>query len=126
MIIKFITIHVKNMEESLTFYKEKLGFVEVRRIDHIEGMLMVFLRDEESGLIELIENSNKSTQDEAIKESVVSFCLSVTNLKQTINELKNKGIEMDKGPFEVPSGETIAFLKDPNGVEIELIQGFNM
>ncbi len=126
MIIKFITIHVKNMEKSLTFYKEKLGFVEVRRIDHIEGMLMVFLKDEESGLIELIENSNKSTQDEAIKESVVSFCLSVTDLKQTINELKNKGIEMDKGPFEVPSGETIAFLKDPNGVEIELIQGFNM
>lgn len=88
MIIKFITIHVKNMEKSLTFYKEKLGFVEVRRIDHIEGMLMVFLKDEESGLIELIENSNKSTQDEAIKESVVSFCLSVTDLKQTINELK--------------------------------------
>lgn len=126
MIIKLITIHVKNMEESLKFYKENLGFVEVRRIEHMEGLLMVFLKDEEAGLIELIENRNSSTCDRIIKESVVSFAISVTDIKHTINELKNNGIEIDKGPIEVPSGETIAFIKDPDGVEIEFIQGFKL
>ncbi|QUI21314.1 VOC family protein [Vallitalea pronyensis] len=123
MIIKFVTIYVKNMEMSLQFYK-KLGFTEVRRIDHMEGMLMVFLKDSEEGLIELIENKHNPVSDKPIKDSVVSIGLSVKDIHQTIKTLKDNDIELHKGPIEVPSGEIIAFIKDPNGVEIEFIQGF--
>lgn len=126
MIVKLITIHVKSMEESLKFYKENLGFVEIRRIDHMEGLLIVFLKDEEAGMIELIEKSNQSTSESNINESVVSIAFSVEDIKHTIDELKNNGVEIDKGPIKVPSGETIAFIKDPNGVQIEFIQGFKM
>jgi len=48
----------------------------------------------------------------------------VMDLEGTLKELKDKGVEPVRGPIEIPSGEKFAFIKDPNGVEIELIQGF--
>lgn len=126
MIIKLITIQVKNMEESLSFYQDKLGFVEVRRIDHIKGMTMIFMKDQGDGIIELIENTNISSDNNCIGESIVSFAMSVDDIKNTINELKKNGVTIEKEPISTPSGEIIAFIKDPNGVEIEFIEGFKI
>lgn len=126
MLIKLITIHVNNMEKSLEFYKEKLGFTEVRRIDHIEDMAMIFLKDEEGGLIELIENKKMPSNDNVIKSSAVSFALFVTDMDETITKLNRNGIQLNKGPIKMPTGEVLAFIKDPNGVEIEFIEGFKL
>ena len=126
MIIKLITIHVNNMAKSLEFYQEKLGFVEVRRIDHMEGMTMIFLKDEEGGLIELIENNAMPHNDDVTKSSAVSFALAVTDMNDTILKLNESGIQLDKGPIKTPSGEVLAFIKDPNGVVIEFIEGFKL
>ena len=41
------------------------------------------------------------------KKSVVSFAVSVDDINHTIKELNNNGIEIDNGPIEFPSGETI-------------------
>jgi lactoylglutathione lyase len=35
---------------------------------------------------------------------------------------RSKGAKFTRGPMEVGDGAKLAFLKDPNGVEIELIQ----
>jgi len=126
MLIKLITIHVNNMEKSLEFYKDKLGFTEVRRIEHIEDMIMIFLKDEEGGLIELIENKKMPSNDNTIKSSAVSFALFVTDMDETIIKLNRNGIQLNKGPIKMPSGEVLAFIKDPNGVEIEFIEGFKL
>ncbi|MCF8219588.1 MAG: VOC family protein [Bacteroidales bacterium] len=40
--------------------------------------------------------------------------------------LKEKNIEIIKGPVKVPSGARFVFIEDPNGVEIEFIEGFNI
>ena len=126
MLIKLITIHVNNMEKSLEFYKDKLGFTEVRRIEHIEDMIMIFLKDEEGGLIELIENKKMPSNDNVIKSSAVSFALFVTDMDETIIKLNRNGIQLNKGPIKMPTGEVLAFIKDPNGVEIEFIEGFKL
>jgi len=114
------------MEKSLEFYKDKLGFTEVRRIEHIEDMIMIFLKDEEGGLIELIENKKMPSNDNTIKSSAVSFALFVTDMDETIIKLNRNGIQLNKGPIKMPSGEVLAFIKDPNGVEIEFIEGFKL
>jgi len=114
------------MEKSLEFYKDKLGFTEVRRIDHIEDMIMIFLKDEEGGLIELIENKKMSSDDKSVKSSVVSFALFVTDMDETITKLNKNDIQVNKGPIKMPTGEVLAFIKDPNGVEIEFIEGFKL
>ncbi len=125
MNIKFITIAVKDLEKSLKFYKEILNFTEVKRFSPMDGINIVFLKDKNSGLIELIENHNKPSEENDANTKV-SIGLGVSDMERELNELKSKGIEPIRGPIEVPSGEKFVFIEDPDGVEIELIEGFTI
>lgn len=122
MNIKFITIKVKNLEESIKFYKEILELKEVRRINPMEGTKISFLEDNNSGTIELIENEEISKVYDISNESMVSIGFEVKNINEKIGELKNKEINIIRGPIEVPGGSKLAFIKDPNGIEIEFIE----
>lgn len=126
MNLKFITIAVKDLEESIKFYSEIMGLKEVKKFSPQEGINIVFLKDEQSGTIELIQYENRPQNNEHIRESMVSIGFQVEDLDKTIYLLKDKGVKIIRGPIEVPSGEKFIFIKDPNGVEIELIQGFNL
>lgn len=123
MNIMFITITVKDMEASLKFYKEILDFIEVKSFSPMDGVNIVFLKDKNSAALELIAYENKPYED---VKSNVSIGLEVADLENALNELKHKGIEIVSGPAEMQSGEKIAFIEDPNGVEIELIEGFSI
>ncbi|MCM1989507.1 VOC family protein [Oceanirhabdus seepicola] len=123
MKVGFITVHVKNLEESVEFYKNAFGLFEVRRFSPQEGVNIVFLKDEEKGLIELIENNHMHEVNEG---ALVSIGFNVEDLNEVLKRLREKDIEIIRGPIEVPSGEKFVFIKDPNGVEIELIEGFGV
>lgn len=138
MNIKFTTLTVKDLEQSVAFYQDVLQLKEIRRFSPHEGITIVFLEDEHKTLLELIEHKNgagagegagkesgKESGKEAGGHSIVSLGFEVENLLETLEALKGKGIAIQRGPIETPSGEKFAFIKDPNGFDIEFIQGFN-
>lgn len=124
MIQKYTTIIVRNLEESLKFYTEVLGLVKVNKFSPEEGVTISFLKDSESNLIELLEDKNLLEED--FRESRVSIGFGVEDLDDTLKTLKEKGIEIIREIIETPGDGKLAFIKDPNGVEIGINQGFNM
>ncbi len=50
------------------------------------------------------------------------FALAVPNLDQAARELRAKGVAFSKTPVEIRPGVRIAFVRAPDGVEVELLQ----
>jgi len=118
------SIKVRNLEDSLKFYCEGLGYTEYKRLSPQDFLTLVFLKDNEGGLLELIYNKN---QPDAIGDPItgnVSIVLGVDNLESTLVTLKNLGYTPEHPTMKLPSGEQIAFVKDPDAVEVELIENF--
>ena len=76
-------------------------------------------------MLELIEYENKSMEDE-VSHSKVSIGFEILDLDSIIKELEEKNIKIIRGPIKTPGGERFIFIEDPNGVEIELIEGFSI
>lgn len=122
MKLSHAAIAVKNMEESVKFYTQVLGLKEVRRFTPREGMKVVFIKGEGEGMIELIEGIDKFEWKIDSGGAILLVGLEIPDLNATAQSLRAKGVNFTHGPMEVQGGTKIAFLKDPDGVEVELIQ----
>jgi lactoylglutathione lyase len=117
MKVKYATIAVSDMDESIKFYSEVLGFEIDGQINPYPGFKITFLRNDGDAMIELIENV-----EEPEKKGIFMVGMEVKDMDTTVKELLSRGAKFTRGPIDVGDGGKIAFLKDPNGVEIELIQ----
>lgn len=120
MNMEFVTLHVVDLESSLKFYTEVLGFKEFRRINPPGPVKIIFLTDADGMKLELLSGDNKGVTGGGI----VSLGFAVENMDETVKSLKEKNIEIIRGPIDIPGGEKLLFVKDPDGVEIEFIEGF--
>lgn len=118
MKLSFVTIYVKNMETSLAFYQDVLGLKITRRFAAGPESEIAFLKDE-GAEVELIYEKS----DEPINYcEKMSMGFEVESATQKIEELKQKGIPIVKGPFQPNPTTTIFFINDPDGVSIEFIE----
>ena len=115
-------IRVKDLQKSLDFYQNLLNmtFVKKKRLDDCE---LYYLEDEEGcAQIELTFN------DETPKDGYVNgnafghFAFSVNSMDEFTKKMKELGYKYLWEPYVIFSGTTIAFVKDPDGNEIELIE----
>ena len=118
-------IRVKDVEKSLEFYQKLLNMTiaKKKRLDDCE---LIYLEDEEhTAQIELTVN------DEIPKEGYVNgnafghFAFSVGSMEKFTEKLHALGYEYFYEPYVVFSGTKIAFVKDPDNNEIELIEHVN-
>lgn len=124
-----VALTVNNIEESIQWYKEMLGF-EIEHSYDKNGMHFVFMT---SGKVRIelfhFEGNNLPLphhSTDVMKDLHVvgtkHLCIEVDNLDKTIHHLKEKGVvfatEKDTAAF---GGEYI-FCKDCNGILIELFQ----
>lgn len=118
-------IRVKDVEKSLEFYQKLLNMTiaKKKRLDDCE---LIYMEDEEhTAQIELTVN------DEIPKEGYVNgnafghFAFSVDSMEKFTEKLHALGYEYFYEPYVVFSGTKIAFVKDPDNNEIELIEHVN-
>ncbi len=117
-------LRVTDLERSIEFYTNVLGLSEQRRkvLERADATL-VFLVDEQGyHAIELTYNHDGRSYDLGNQFGHLAF--GVTDLDAARASLEDLGLGFDRGPYLVSEdGPRIAFIRDPDGVEIELIEG---
>jgi lactoylglutathione lyase len=114
MKVKYATIIVEDMDKSIKFYTEVLGFKIDSEHRPIPGAIITLLKGDGDAMIELIKNTVDKT-------GLFSVGMDVEDINATVKELKSKGAKITMEPIPITVG-TLAFLEDPNGVKIALIQ----
>ena len=118
-------IRVNDLKESIDFYKNIFGMKILRQKDYPEGKFsLAFMGygDEMSNtLIELTHNWDTGKYDHGWAFGHIA--IEVENVYEACEEIKNKGgnVVREAGPM-MGSKLLLAFVEDPNGYKIELIQ----
>ncbi|MEH2372475.1 lactoylglutathione lyase [Nostoc sp.] len=118
-------LRVGNLEESLKFYCEVLGMKLLSRKDYPGGeftLAFVGYGDEsDNSVIEL--TYNWGVENYELGNAYGHIALGVDDIYATCEEIRNQGAKIVREPGAMKHGSTvIAFVEDPDGYKIELIQ----
>lgn len=112
-------VRVKNLEESLDFYCNKLGLVEVNRKEFPAGRFtLVFLAapGDQDAQVELTYNWDP--EDYKGGRNFGHLAYHVDDIYQTCQKLMDEGVTINRPPRD----GWMAFVKSPDGISIELLQ----
>ncbi len=112
-----VTLSVKNLEESLFFYQDVIGFPIKRRFSPMPGLEIAFLGDGQTE-IELIFNQNNT---DIYMGQDISLGFAVKSLEETAEMLSEKGIKISETSSPSPQVKFF-FASDPNGVKIQFLE----
>lgn len=118
MKLSWVTLTVKNMEESIRFYTEVVGLSIDSRRPAGPQMELAFLGDGETK-VELVCNQAVSEFDMGQN---ISLGFEVDSVNETMAALKEKGIPIHSGPFQPAPYIRFFFITDPDGLKIQLIE----
>ena len=118
-------LRVVDLEKSLLFYTEVLGMKLLRRKDYPGGrftLAFVGYGDEsENAVLELTHNWDTASYE--LGNAYGHIALGVENIFSTCQTIANRGGLVVREPGPMKHGQTlIAFVEDPDGYKIELIQ----
>ena len=116
---------VKNLDESLTFYCDVLGMKLLRQKDYPGGkftLAFVGYGDEsDTTVIELTHNWGVDEYE--MGDAYGHIAIGVDDIYRTCDKIKERGGKVTREPGPMKHGSTvIAFVEDPNGYKIELIE----
>jgi lactoylglutathione lyase len=118
-------LRVSDIKKSITFYTKIMGMDVLRTFDRPEqGFSLTFLgyaKESETCVLELTFNYGGSQYE--LGNAFGHIAIGVDDCYGTCEQIKQLGgkIVRDAGPLE-GSEEIIAFVEDPDGYKIELIQ----
>ena len=111
---------VRDLEKTVSFYKDVIGLKEVRRHTSGRGSQLVFLKapegDEE---IEICKFDQSGPV--AVGPDLTHLAFEVDDLEKFAREAAAKGYPLSDGPHSTGSSK-IAFIDAPEGYEVELIE----
>lgn len=114
MKVRYATIIVSDMAESVSFYQDVMGFEIDSRHEPAPGVVITLMTADGETLVELIKNPS----DEF---GLYSVGMEVEDLDATVRELRSKGAKITMEPVPITVG-FLAFCEDPNGTRIALIE----
>lgn len=128
MILTHTSIRTSNMNRSIDFYTKLMGMkLLARREIPQNNAEIAFLQDTEGkgSKLELTFYRNQKEFVQAPYENRVfdHIAMEAVDMEKTISRLRKEKVTITDEPFRLgPSGPLIAFIEDPDGTLIELIE----
>jgi lactoylglutathione lyase len=118
-------LRVGDLERSIVFYTEVLGMKLLRRHDYPDGRFTLafvgFAPESEQAAIELTHNWDTPAYD--LGSGFGHVAIAVPDAAAACAEIKRRGGKVVREAGPMKHGSTvIAFVEDPDGYRIELIQ----
>lgn len=118
-------IRVVNLDESLRFYTESLGMKLLRKKDYEGGRFTLafvgFDDEDKSAVLELTHNWDTHAYE--VGTGFGHVAIGTADIQATVERVRAAGGKVTREPGPMKHGTTvIAFVEDPNGYKIELIE----
>lgn len=118
-------VRVKNLDESIKFYTELLGMDLIKKNDYPDGeFTLAFVgygAEPDTTVLELCYNYGHDDYD--LGNGFGHIALETFDIYGTTETLRKGGAQIVREPGPMKHGKTeIAFIKDPDGYLVELIQ----
>lgn len=123
MKILHTSITVKDIEESIRFYRDVMELeLQSRREIPENNAEIAFLGDRESDArIELTYWKEKKDWNEGDELDHIAFA--VQDMDRAMKRFRERNVEIAMEPYSLRGSTTrIAFIKDPNGIWLEIIE----
>jgi lactoylglutathione lyase len=120
--ITHVAIKVKDIDRTLDFYVDKLGFTEMLRLDRDGRLWLLYLRITDDQYLEIFPEGEG---DRAAEREAVGYnhmCFAVPDIEQTVRELEALGIPLIRPKILAVDGNWQTWIEDPDGHRIELMQ----
>lgn len=117
-------IRVKDIDKMLQYYVGGFGFEEAFRIMNDDGSLrIVYLHISEGQYFELcLGGEARPDFDDSKSLGLRHIAFTVEDLSKTKEELESKGVVFDSEILNMKDKNLAAYLFDPEGNKIELVQ----
>ena len=112
-------VRVTDLDQSLSFYCDKLGLQELRRYDNEQGRFtLVFLAapGDDDAQVELTYNWDPEDYDEGRNFGHLAY--QVIDIYATCQHLMDSGVTINRPPRD----GRMAFVRSPDNISIELLQ----
>jgi lactoylglutathione lyase len=118
-------LRVRNLDQSISFYCDRLGMSLLRKKDYPGGeFTLAFVgygNEADTAVLELTYNWGK--ENYVLGDAYGHIAIGVDDIYATCAGIKDQGGNVTREPGPMKHGTTvIAFVEDPDGYKVELIQ----
>ncbi len=119
-----VAVTAKDMEESIRFYTEALGFRKAFTFQHPDtgAPWIVYMNITRGQFLELFYGGE---EDCPWHDRLIGFnhlCFEVDDITSSVQQVRDAGYSIDVEPQQGVDRNWQAWTRDPNGVRIELMQ----
>ena len=119
-----LAVTVKDMDESLRFYTEALGFKRAFDIPRPETgePWIVYLVVSPGQFLELFYGGEEENPWRGEQIGFNHICLEVDDINEAVEKVRSAGYPIDAEPRQANDHNWQAWIHDPNGIRIELMK----
>ena len=118
-----VAIKVTDLDRSLDFYRDRLGFPEMLRLKNDDGSTwLVYLRITDDHYLEIFPGAENDRAPGWNANGVNHLCFTIEDLDATTGRIKAAGIALTSEIKQGLESNRQAWIEDPDGNRIELME----